>query len=470
MLYRLVLLFSLGCFWWLVRRDNSLRPELSRALWIPTLWVGIISSRPLSMWLGFGGGASTMEGSPVDSLVFFVLIISGLFVLASRRLAWPLVISQNWAVFLFYAFLLVSVLWANSSFVSFKRWVKEFGNIVMVLVILTELNPQQAIRAVFVRCAYLLLPLSLVFIRYFPSLGRYYSSHGGSGEMTGVTTQKNSLGVLILVCGLFLLWDWLKLRTEHVAEKRMRHQTYIVGFLLLLGAYLLYLSDSKTSMICLLIGSLIIASTWLPLIRRRLRMLTVAAVSAMLLFWTVDQIFGVKDDIVAGLGRDMTFTGRTDVWHVLLNIGTDPLIGTGFMSFWDDPKFQSQIPEGSGIGKSAHSGYIEQYLAGGWIGIFFLIIMLLAVGARINRDLGWQEDFGAVRFAIFAVTLIANFSETNFACMTPVGFIFLLASFGYAPGFEPRQDEDPAHVEVLEPDYDPRHDSDFHITSLRCHA
>jgi hypothetical protein len=44
--------------------------------------------------------------------------------------------------------------------------------------------------------------LSIVFIRYFPSLGRFYGSHGGDGQLCGVTTQKNALGVLVVICGL----------------------------------------------------------------------------------------------------------------------------------------------------------------------------------------------------------------------------------------------------------------------------
>jgi hypothetical protein len=41
-------------------------------------------------------------------------------------------------------------------------------------------------------------------------------------------------------------------------------------------------------------------------------------------------------------------------------------------------------------------------------------------------------DYGVVRFAIFAITVVANFSESNFACMTPLGFLFLLAAIGHA--------------------------------------
>jgi len=380
------------------------------------------------MWLGFGGGENTLEGSPVDSLVFFILIFAAFAALARRRLNWFEVICENWPIFLFYAFLLISVVWANSPFISFKRWFKEFGNIAVLLVILTDPRPQQALRAVFVRCACLLLPLSVVFIRYFPSLGRIYTRSGGL-EATGVTTQKNSLGVLAVVCGLVLLWDWLELRKEQRSSKAMRLETKIHFGLLLLALYLLHLSDSKTSLVCLLFGAAIILATRLVFFRKQPHLLGVAALAVVLTFWVLDQTVGVKESVVTNLGRDMTFTGRTDVWRELLGLHTDPVLGVGFMSFWDDKSLQSRLPEW--VAHSAHNGYLEEYLGGGWVGIFFLIIMLLATGLRINKALGWDGDYGAVRLAVFSVFLIGNFSESNIACMTPIGFLFLLAAIGH---------------------------------------
>src|SRR6188508_540026 len=144
----LALLISLVLSWYLIRRDIARREGLSPAIWIPTLWVAIISSRPLSMWLGFGGGESTLEGSPLDGLVFLLLILVSFYVLSRRGLKWPPLIAENWPLFLFYFFLLLTVLWANSPPTSFKRWFKEFGNIAVLLVILTEARPQQALRAV----------------------------------------------------------------------------------------------------------------------------------------------------------------------------------------------------------------------------------------------------------------------------------------------------------------------------------
>ena len=152
-------------------------------------------------------------------------------------------------------------------------------------------------------------------------------------------------------------------------------------------------------------------------------------------YFILDRMVGITEMIVRSMGRDMTFTGRTEVWNVLLNVGTDPLLGTGFMSFWDDIRFQSKLPYW--ISSSAHNGYLEIYLAGGVIGIFMLGLLLLVTGVVINRDLTRGENYSVVRFAIFVSMLIANFAESNFACMTPLGFVFILVAIGYARPAQP---------------------------------
>ena len=426
---RAILFGSLILMIWLIRRDTARRDGLSAALWIPTLWVGILASRPVSAWLGSGGSVDTLEGSPLDRLFFFGMIFAALIVVSRRALSWQLVISRNWPLFLFYGFLLVSVLWANSPEASFKRWFKEFGNIIVLLVILTEVNPQQAFRAVFVRCGYVLIPLSIVFIRYFPELGRRYNRHSGDMEAIGVTFQKNALGTMVLVCGLVLIWDWFeRMRND---ENRMGWiDRYLpVGFLTM-GGYLLYQSDSKTSMMCLILGACVLAAAKLPVLRSRIGGLGLYALLAFGSYFVLDWLFGITEGLLQGMGRDTTFTGRTDVWRELLAVGTDPLLGTGFMSFWDDKFFQSKLPEW--VAFSAHNGYLEVYLAGGVVGLIFLAIMLLGTGFKINRDLGWGNDYDVMRFAAFLVTLVSNFSESNFCTMTPMGFLFLLTAIGYA--------------------------------------
>jgi len=81
--------------------------------------------------------------------------------------------------------------------------------------------------------------------------------------------------------------------------------------------------------------------------------------------------------------------------------------------------------------------------------------MLLGVIGRINRALSDGSDYSAVRFAILVMALIANFAESNFACMTPLGLLFILAAIGqarpetvpafaYPPGFSSAAESEPA--------------------------
>jgi len=156
----------------------------------------------------------------------------------------------------------------------------------------------------------------------------------------------------------------------------------------------------------------------------------VLALAGFLGYLVLDEMFNIKAALLQDMGRNATLTGRTDVWRVLLNVGTDPILGTGFMSFWDDPWFQSKLPYW--VAFSAHNGYIEIFLCGGIVGICFLAVMLFASGIRINRALAVDGDYGVVRFAIFIVALLANYTETNIAWLTPVDFLFLIAVIGHA--------------------------------------
>jgi exopolysaccharide production protein ExoQ len=428
MISYLVMLVSLFCFWKLIRKDIAAREGVSKAIWIPTLWAGILLSRPVSLWLNFGGGDDANEGSPIDRLFYFGMILAAFVVLQRRKVRWGQVIRENWPIMLFYGYFLVSITWAPAPFVAFKRWFKDFGNIAIALVILTEVNPMEAFRAVFVRCAYVLIPLSVVFVRYFPDLGRRYSRAGGL-EITGVTMQKNSLGVMVLVCGLVLIWDWFE-RTKPGSAARGRLERFLPFMFFLFGVYLLHLCNSMTATLCLTLGGGIFLVSRMPFARNRIGTLGFLMLAAILGFFALDSLFHIKGEFLQLIGRSATLTGRTEVWDKLLSLHTDPLVGDGFCSFWSDRRYLSQLPYW--IGASAHNGYLEVYLDGGYVGLFFLGIVLLVTGLRLHRYLALGSNYALLRFAVFAAILIEDVSESNWGRMTPLGFIFLLTAIGHA--------------------------------------
>jgi O-antigen ligase len=234
---------------------------------------------------------------------------------------------------------------------------------------------------------------------------------------------------MVLVCMLALLWDWFERLSKK--ERLPFLERYMTPAMAVFSYYVLYQSGSKTSLLCLIIGGIIISAIRFEPLRRRINRFGVYLLGSAILFFWIDSYVGVSEVIVTFLGRDMTFTGRTDVWRELLAVGTDPLYGTGFMSFWDDREFQSKLPYW--VGSSSHNGYLEVYLAGGALGIIMLSQMLFFTAVRLNRELNLGTNYAIVRFSIFVVALIANFSESNFVMMTPIGLLLTLAAIGTVP-------------------------------------
>ena len=153
--------------------DREKSPRVSMALWLPGLWIALIGSRPLSIWLGFAPPANAqLEGSPLDAAVFAALLALAVVVLLGRRTRTRKLLVANRTILIYFLYCLISVAWSYHPDVSLKRWIKAVGDLAMVLVIATDEHPLVAIRRTVSRVGFVLLPTSLLFIKYFPALGR----------------------------------------------------------------------------------------------------------------------------------------------------------------------------------------------------------------------------------------------------------------------------------------------------------
>src|SRR5690349_17477313 len=222
-----LVLFTIGIVGvFFLDRDRDKKRRVSKALWIPTVWMFFCLSRSLSEWLGLYSSAdvanSYVEGSPIDAAVFEVLEVLALIVLFIRRDKVVPVLRNSWAVVLFFSYAGLSILWSDYSFVTLKHWIKGIGDLMMILIVLTEPSVSAAIERVFTRLGFLLLPLSVLFIKYYPELGRRLTL-SWTMEPVGVATQKNGLGELCDVLGLVLLWRFRRAFNDREDPHRKRH-------------------------------------------------------------------------------------------------------------------------------------------------------------------------------------------------------------------------------------------------------
>ncbi len=358
---------SLLCvlIYWLFRRDCRYRELPSKALWIPAIWLFFIGTRQPTLWLsalGFRQNETT-----VSQVIFGLLVVLATAVLVKRNLRWGRFFLSNWPLMLLYGYLLATSLWAPDGADVVKRLYKDFGCVLMVLIFLTETSPWDAIKVVLVRLAYVILPLSVVLMKYFPALGRG-AFRAGDTMYTGVATHKNTMGVIALVFALIVMADLFDLRRSK-EPKADRGDILIRWGLLGTATWVLFLVDSKTAMLCLAVGAVAFGLT------KRLAQLgsqpqvvvTLVAIAAVA-GWT-EAAFGVSTFVIEDLlGRTTTLTGRTDIWQMVREVGSDPWFGAGFMSFWELPEANAISQLYPGGMYTAHNGFLEMYLDGGLIG------------------------------------------------------------------------------------------------------
>ncbi|MGC1415928.1 MAG: hypothetical protein WA817_11630, partial [Candidatus Acidiferrum sp.] len=132
----------------------------------------------------------------------------------------------NWPIVLYFCFALFSLLWSDFPAWGFKRWVRSLGDLIMVLIVATEVQPAAAFKRLFSRVGFVLLPASILLIKYYPALGQDFDEYG-LREYTGVTTSKNFLGDLAFLVGLGALWQIFSLlRDKEAANRRRRLLAY----------------------------------------------------------------------------------------------------------------------------------------------------------------------------------------------------------------------------------------------------
>jgi O-antigen ligase len=428
----LAAILCVGFILWLFRRHSKEAAPMSPGLWVAFLWLTIISSRPVGYWFTDGTTAAAIAaafdsgggGSFIDRHTYLFLIICGAIVLARRQIDWGTLLRQSRVLWIFYAYLLLSTVWSDYPFVAFKRWFKDMGNVIMILIILTEKNPVEAMRGVFVRCAYVLIPVSVLFIKYYPTLGRTQHKWTYETFFCGITLSKNALGLAALVSGLFLLWnivDLYRYRTPRLGFRKLLPDLAVLG----MCVWLLSVAQSATALGCFLIGTVVFFGSRLQWVRANLANFGWCGLGVALLMFAFTVFPGFRGAVAGVLGRDATLTNRTEIWAASLKLETNPVLGAGFASTWMTPKGAELVDELGGL-SHAHNGYLETYLHSGWIGVFLLLSVLVAAGVNATRQLRAETALGHLFIALFVGSVIYNYTEVAFNTSNILGFVLWL--------------------------------------------
>ncbi|MFN3408119.1 MAG: O-antigen ligase family protein [Limisphaerales bacterium] len=430
---QLALLLWAGFVAFLFWREARQPSHVSRALWIPLIWVLIVGSRFVSQWLGVwgilpGGVGMSQEGSPLDAAVFLLLIVAGFEVLRRRRVRLATLMRNNVWLSVFFFFCLLSIAWSDEPFTAAKRWIKALGNPIMALVVLTDPDPDEALRRLFKRAAYVLLTGSVLCIKYFPHIGRGFDGWTGQAFNQGVNLNKNELGYVCMLTGLFFVWNFLSARHFPDPRKRREERLISAGFLGIIW-WLLSMANSMTSLVCVAVGTammLVLGAKWISK-----RFLGTYLVAAALVFGIAEYTFHLQDNILRMLGRDPTLTDRTEVWADALALVEDPILGTGFESFWLGERLEKMWAKWAWQPIQAHNGYIELYLNLGIVGVLLFLVLVITSFKKIQQVLLWDFEYGRLRMGFLMAILFYNLTEAALKGVSLVWLVWHLTLMDY---------------------------------------
>ena len=373
-----------------------------------------------------------MPGQPppvslLDQTIAGSLILLGAVVLIRRGKDVQRLLKASWPLALYYFYALFSLLWSDFPAWGFKRWIRGLGDLIMVLIVCSDVQPAAALRRLLSRVGFVLLPASILLIRYYPALGQSWDPWGSVQMFNGVSGNKNMLGNLVFVLSLGAFWQILTLvrdKKDPNRKRRLLAQCTLLAF----GIELLFMAHSATSGACFVFGAGLMLATSLPCFRRRPAAVH-ALVATIVLVGCFIEVLGGRGAITGAMGRKADLTGRTEIWDIVIPLVPSSIGGAGFETFWVGPRVARIFSKVGGFGMTneAHNGYVETYLNLGVLGLA-CIALVLGYGYRkavatFRRD----SALGALLMGYVVTAVAYNISEAGFRILSVEWFFLLLS-------------------------------------------
>ena len=377
---------------------------------------------------GSAGDDALGDSNPATMLSALLVYTIAFFLLARRPGAVMDTIWDNPLLMIVFLFPVISVIWSVDRGTSFRRVVALVMTGFYCVYLARRLSPDDFLRR-------LLLVLfaggvaSLLFTLLDPQAA---IEHGtiNNGSWNGVYGQKAILGRIAAVAVTVSVY----VRPRNFWEGAMRWLTIAIF------VFLAIKSQSRASWLMMAGG---IGGMMLIGILRNRRLsggikLTIAIATGLMVLIAFALLF---DQILAAMGRDDTFSGRTTLWEGAIAVAKahHPILGAGYRAFWTDAGAEGvrdYIQHWVRLPNHGHNGYLDIWLELGWAGVaLFVVFVLVTVTRLIRRMLRETSEPAWAAFAIFFfVFLLNNASVTVAFKHTDIAWIFAVLACLYTRG------------------------------------
>jgi O-antigen ligase len=323
---------------------------------------------------------------------------------------------HEWPLLLVLLIVFVGICWSLDPLLTGRRFLALIISTIFGLYLASRFDAETLVRLVVITLWIVALGSFLLGL-VSPEFGRMQEHH--TGVWNGMFSEKNRLGQMM---ALFLSFS-----AFIVISGRGKISGWTGIFLAFL---LIALSQSMTSLLAactVLVGAVILRFAMAgPL----MLMLASSAIVAVAIAASLALIFA-PDSSLALLGREASFTGRTEIWNDLAPVIRERLwTGYGYGAFWEAENspalvlrrlLEWDIP-------SAHNGWLELMLQGG---VLLVLAFALHFCLRMTRALAglWRaRGIDAWPFVYLAMFVVFTLSESSILQQNDIVWVLYVAA------------------------------------------
>lgn len=282
-------------------------------------------------------------------------------------------INRNIYIFLFSVFV-ISLISTNSH----KEFLLNYLKLVCTVIYANYLVEYYSIKdlvCILVKVHSIILILNIIYFNLFPN--NSYDILDNTSAVSALFTQKNQFGTEL---AFGVLMSYINLI---YGNNRMK---ILSIFNIIASIYILTLVQSVTSIITIIIPIIL-----LQVYRLKKGKINIVNILIILNFLVVIIVFYgdyFNEFFVKILNRDITLTGRVDIWKAILaTINMRIFLGFGYFTFWGyNPYYESRIRSMTFSAlSSGHNAFFELLLNVGIIGVIIFILFLLNIGKKIVK-------------------------------------------------------------------------------------
>jgi O-antigen ligase len=297
-------------------------------------------------------------------------------------------LNGNKALVCFIGLIMLSALWSELPAVTLRRGLALTGTTIFAVYLALRFRASEFMIMLALAFGFTAVE-NLLFVWLAPDVAIHKYSNEGAWK--GALGHKNIMGRTMVLC-ILVMW---------AVAPQVRAYKVLLWSIIALSVFVIAMSQSRTSWLAG--AGLVLAIPFLKYLQRsqiplmaRILLVAIAGLGGLGVL-----IFEFADVGLQAVGRDATFTGRTDIWLAAIEAGSDkPILGHGYRTFWTLGLTNSLL-----IG-NGHNSFIDLWAELGMAGVGLFFATFIVTGRRALQRLAKSNDRRAQWYVIYLLFML----------------------------------------------------------------